>query len=305
MHCVSLPTHEYARLARAYLEKGKNAPGPDVLSLALTTRAYTKVVLRLRAQAEAEAKVIARLREEHGRACNACQQRGRSEHAGGGGGVSSRSSSPSTSSSHHHRDHHKKTHTRQGSSSTSTSASSCTCRHLRLKFRSPLFRPNRAALLRVFVPSPDGTWLSTSSVEECEAELRRSGTGVAKLLRVGDVVWDVALGDEGNVGRMVWDGGYLVVRLSLAFQDTDGVADMDTVTGSRLQVLAPGRAVSLLPQSRVLAVVLPPRDQDRRQRGTQPAGEPDRIRRREPMGQGDFGKPAAVAGERQGRDVSI
>lgn len=214
MHCVSLPTHEYARLARAYLEKGKNAPGPDVLSLALTTRAYTKVVLRLRAQAEAEAKVIARLREEHGRACNACQQRGRSEHAGGGGGVSSRSSSPSTSSSHHHRDHHKKTHTRQGSSSTSTSASSCTCRHLRLKFRSPLFRPNRAALLRVFVPSPDGTWLSTSSVEECEAELRRSGTGVAKLLRVGDVVWDVALGDEGNVGRMVWDGGYLVVCLS-------------------------------------------------------------------------------------------
>ena len=218
MHAVSMPTHEYARLARAYLNspKDKTAQGPDVLSLALTTRAYTKVVLRLRAQAEAEAKLIARLREEHGRTCG-CQQRGRLEKRRGGS--SSRSSSPSTSSSRQHertRDSRKKTHTRQGSSSTATSSASCTCRHLRPKFRSPLFRPNRAALLRVFVPSPDGTWLSTSSVEECEAELRRSGTGVAKLLRAGDVVWDVALGDEGNVGRMVWDGGYLVVCIFLS-----------------------------------------------------------------------------------------
>ncbi|KIO11865.1 hypothetical protein M404DRAFT_72833, partial [Pisolithus tinctorius Marx 270] len=45
---------------------------------------------------------------------------------------------------------------------------------------------------------------------ECEAELRRSGAGVAKLLRAGDVVWDIALGDERNIGRMVWDGNYLV-----------------------------------------------------------------------------------------------
>ncbi|KAL4063835.1 hypothetical protein V8B97DRAFT_2053041 [Scleroderma yunnanense] len=209
MRGISLPTHDYARLARAYLElpKGKDSQGPDVFSLALTTRAYTKVVLRLRAQAESEARVIARLREEHGRTCSvSCQQRGRLEK---GGCVSSRSSSP-TSSSHHQPRNQKKTHARQDSSSTSTSASSCTCSHLRPKFHSPLFRPNRTALLRVFVPSPDGTWLSTGSVEECEAELRRSGTGVAKLLRVGDVVWDVALGDEGNVGRMVWDGGYLV-----------------------------------------------------------------------------------------------
>jgi len=33
------------------------------------------------------------------------------------------------------------------------------------------------------------------------------------LLRVGDVVWDIALGDEGNVGRLAWDGRYLIVRL--------------------------------------------------------------------------------------------
>ncbi|KIJ91284.1 hypothetical protein K443DRAFT_655216, partial [Laccaria amethystina LaAM-08-1] len=29
-------------------------------------------------------------------------------------------------------------------------------------------------------------------------------------MRVGDVVWDVAVGDEGNVDRLVWDGSYLV-----------------------------------------------------------------------------------------------
>jgi hypothetical protein len=30
---------------------------------------------------------------------------------------------------------------------------------------------------------------------------------------VGDVVWDVAVGDEGDVDRLVWDGSYLVVSL--------------------------------------------------------------------------------------------
>ena len=76
-------------------------------------------------------------------------------------------------------------------------------------FRSPLFRPRRAPLLQVFVPSPEGDWLSDASVLECEAELKRAG--VLPLLRAGDIVWDVAVGDEGNVGRMVWDGSYLIV----------------------------------------------------------------------------------------------
>jgi hypothetical protein len=67
----------------------------------------------------------------------------------------------------------------------------------------------------VFVPSPEGEWLSDSSVVECEAELKRAG--VLKLLRVGDVVWDVAVGDEGNLGRMVWDGSYLVVSPLLLY----------------------------------------------------------------------------------------
>ena len=44
-----------------------------------------------------------------------------------------------------------------------------------------------------------------------DEQCRGVRTGVAKLLRAGDVVWDIALGDDGNVGRIVWNGGYLVV----------------------------------------------------------------------------------------------
>ncbi|KAE9392430.1 hypothetical protein BT96DRAFT_1000376 [Gymnopus androsaceus JB14] len=50
----------------------------------------------------------------------------------------------------------------------------------------PLFRVG--PLLRVFVPSPEGDWLSDASVLECEAELKHS-----------------------NVFKMViWDGSYLI-----------------------------------------------------------------------------------------------
>ncbi|KZP26765.1 hypothetical protein FIBSPDRAFT_731704 [Athelia psychrophila] len=75
-------------------------------------------------------------------------------------------------------------------------------------FRSPLFKLRRAPMLRVFVPSPDGDWLSDTSVLECEAQLRRAG--VTKLLRAGDVIWDIAVGDEGNIGKLIWDGNFLI-----------------------------------------------------------------------------------------------
>ena len=64
-------------------------------------------------------------------------------------------------------------------------------------------------MLQVFVPSPEGDWLSDASVLECEQELKRAG--VTRLLRAGDVVWDTAVGDEGNLGRLLWDGNYLIV----------------------------------------------------------------------------------------------
>lgn len=115
--------------------------------------------------------------------------------------VSSRAASPTSSYSHSRNHSHGKN---ERTSSTLSPGVS--------KFRSPLYRPGRAPVLRVFVPSPEGDWLSDASVVECEAELKRSG--VLKLLRVGDIVWDVAVGDEGNLGRLMWDGSYLVVRFS-------------------------------------------------------------------------------------------
>ena len=57
--------------------------------------------------------------------------------------------------------------------------------------------------------------MSDESVVDCEKELKRAG--VLPLLRVGDVVWDAAVGDEGNVGRLVWDGNYLIVSFRCSF----------------------------------------------------------------------------------------
>ncbi|KAF9814782.1 hypothetical protein IEO21_04940 [Rhodonia placenta] len=78
----------------------------------------------------------------------------------------------------------------------------------RADFQSPLVRLRRAPLLQVFVPSPEGAWLSDANVLACEGELQAAG--VMRLMRAGDVVWDIAVGDEANVGRMVWDGSYLI-----------------------------------------------------------------------------------------------
>jgi hypothetical protein len=81
----------------------------------------------------------------------------------------------------------------------------------RTAFNSPIYHTRRAPLLRVFVPSHDDKWLTDSNVVECEAELKRAG--IAHLLQPGDAVWDVAVGDENNAGRMVWDGTFLLVRI--------------------------------------------------------------------------------------------
>jgi hypothetical protein len=63
-------------------------------------------------------------------------------------------------------------------------------------FRSALYHARRAPLLRVFVPSAEGDWLTDDGVLECEAELEKAG--VRPFLREGDVVWDAAIGDEGQ-----------------------------------------------------------------------------------------------------------
>ncbi|CAK5274200.1 unnamed protein product [Mycena citricolor] len=191
MRGVSLPSHEYSRVADAYVQSF-NLP-PDVRdpvhltmarSLTSSTRAYTRVVLRLRAQAEREASDAAALKYSMPPPRRIVSN-----------GYSSSRSSPSRTSS-------------RAPSPTPFGGSHHSHPGHAAPFRSPLFKLRRAPLLRVFVPSPDGDWLSDKSVLECEAELKRAG--VLNLLRVGDVVWDIAVGDEGNVGRLIWDGSYLI-----------------------------------------------------------------------------------------------
>ncbi|KAF9455890.1 hypothetical protein BDZ94DRAFT_1315717 [Collybia nuda] len=206
MRGVSTPTHEYSRVAALYVHSLSIHPShrdpalyDTVNQLAAATRAYTRVVLRLRAQAEKEAS-LARAR-------------------GGGRAGSrppSRAPSPTMSSTFSHSNHsyssppplHRASIAAAGAAVPPNPTPPGTSAGGSGVFSSPLFRLRRAPLLRVFVPSPDGDWLSDKSVLECEAECRRAG--VAHLMRVGDVVWDVAVGDEGNVGRLVWDGSYLL-----------------------------------------------------------------------------------------------
>ena len=191
MRGVSTPTHEYARVAGLYVHSLSMHPNlrdeslNDMVNyLGASCRAYTRVVLRIRAQAEKEASMAA----ARGNVRNIYSP-------------PSRTPSPTMSSvSHSNHSHPSGGHTRLSPTTANYPVSALS---------SPLFRLGRAPLLRVFVPSPDGDWLSDKSVLACEAECRNAG--VTHIMRIGDVVWDVAVGDEGNVGRFVWDGSYLIV----------------------------------------------------------------------------------------------
>ncbi|KAJ2912819.1 hypothetical protein MD484_g7591, partial [Candolleomyces efflorescens] len=220
MRGVSTPSHEYARVAKMYVHSltvHPNIRDPSlehtVRCLTASARAYTRVMLRLRAQAEKEAS-LASSTNSGGRSGStppsASVRNGLANGAVGGtngyyGGMISRPGSRATSRapsptmsnfSHSHSHGTTPNMTYPGAASSTTS------------FRSPLFRLRRAPLLRVFVPSPEGDWLSDKSVLECEEECKRAG--VLHLMRMGDVVWDIAVGDEGNVGRLVYDGKYLI-----------------------------------------------------------------------------------------------
>ncbi|TFK93420.1 hypothetical protein K466DRAFT_478671 [Polyporus arcularius HHB13444] len=217
MHAVSLPQHQFARYADMYLHDRRQRE--VVRSLQAACRSYTRVVLRLRAQAEAEARVASAM----------ARDRARSPARGWGASTTSvnhvptpkksfsRSSSraPSPTSMFSRSQHgHGYGHSRAGSEQSLHHNPSVAQFHgpgsppMNSIFQSPLFRIRRAPLLQVFVPSPEGEWLSDASVLECEEELKRAG--VTHLLRAGDIVWDIAVGDEANVGRMVWDGSYLI-----------------------------------------------------------------------------------------------
>ncbi|OSD07928.1 hypothetical protein PYCCODRAFT_1441746 [Trametes coccinea BRFM310] len=215
MHGVSIPPHQWARYAEAYLQTENRERDRTqralIQSLQAACRSYTRVVLRLRAQAEAEARATGAgtasppTSPHRGRGLPSVKSTPSVNNVPLAKKSFSRSSSraPSPTSSYSHSHAHSfsptPTHTRSPSAAVSVGGGA---------FSSPLFRIRRAPLLQVFVPSPEGEWLSDASVVECEKELGRAG--VLGLLRPGDVVWDAAVGDEGNVGRMVWDGSYLI-----------------------------------------------------------------------------------------------
>lgn len=258
-----MPNHQYARLAGQWLLIRPPAPIDKTLqhimkSCAVSTRAYSRVVLRLRAQAEAaEADYIAK----HIPVASPSNGPVSSYKANGVGspsrGYSSRSSSraPSPAMSMFSRSHdgHSAVANHLAGSTTSLAP-----QQRGTPFRSPLFKLRRAPLLRVFVPSPDGDWLSDNSVLECEAQLKRAG--IIKLLRPGDIVWDVAVGDEGNVGRQVWDGNFLIV--SGVFLFFSACTDHDVPKGSRLFIFAIGRLATVHTRSSVLSILLPQSHQD-------------------------------------------
>lgn len=211
MRGVSVPVHIYSQTSFSVLSSPPSEENARLIrGMKKETRAFNRVVIRLRAQAEADSEQGAALR----RGQSIGQPQPQKQHSGpplswsagaaqGQGkhrSVSRQSSrAPSPTNSAWSQGVGSQVHLPLGSNPTSGG------------FKSPLFRLRRAPLLRVFVPSPEGDWLSDAGVLECETELRKAG--ILPLLRVGDVVWDTALGDEGNVGRLVWDGRYLIVGL--------------------------------------------------------------------------------------------
>lgn len=206
MRGVSIPTHEYARISEAYLQARSSRKDDRVVfteqarTMSFATRAYSRVIIRLRLQAEAVARNSTKMDavNNSARARSHLQQRNTNTSRS-----SSRAPSPNSNYSHNQAN----APSRPSSLHQSAPVSS------RDLFTSPIYRPRRAPLLRVFVPSPD-EWLSDASVLECESELKRAG--ISHLLRPGDAVWDVAVGDEGNAGRMIWDGAYLLVSLGIS-----------------------------------------------------------------------------------------
>jgi len=211
MRGVSKPVHVYAQTAFSILSSPPSEENARLIhDMKKETRAFNRIVIRLRAQAEADMEQNAvRRRRSIGQAQPPQRQNngpplswsaGKAQGQGGKHRSVSRQSSraPSPTNSMWSQGAGSQVHLPLGTTRTSGG------------FKSPLFRLRRAPLLRVFVPSPEGDWLSDAGVLECETELRKAG--ILPLLRVGDVVWDTALGDEGNVGRLVWDGRYLIVR---------------------------------------------------------------------------------------------
>ncbi|OAV97844.1 hypothetical protein, variant [Puccinia triticina 1-1 BBBD Race 1] len=74
------------------------------------------------------------------------------------------------------------------------------------RWDEPVYRPGKAALFKVWVPCVDH-WMSNEELAECERELWRSQ--IWSYLKKGDVCWNLANGDFGNEGKLLFDGRFL------------------------------------------------------------------------------------------------
>jgi hypothetical protein len=228
MRAVAIPPHRYADYAQDIMATrqhtsygyssglGTKSGSDDAKLYARISRSYTRIVLRLRAQAEAELEYVNSMNTADG-----CQDsRSRSPPSTHAPSSFTRSRNPSRPPS---RAGSIFSNDNYSSSRVSLSVSTSThtqqsCRPFRPKFRSTLYRPRHAPLLQVFVLSPEGPWMSDDTILDCETELKIACTGIKgrmskKLLRVGDIVWNCAIGDEANLGRSIWDGNFLIVRV--------------------------------------------------------------------------------------------
>ncbi|KAI9465833.1 hypothetical protein BJY52DRAFT_1202087 [Lactarius psammicola] len=211
MRGVSVPVHVYSQSAFSILFSPPSEENALLVrAMKKQTRAFNRVVIRLRAQAEADAEQGAAIR----RGQSIAQPQPQRQH---NGPPLSWSAGAAHGQNGKHRSVSRQSSRAPSPTNSAWSHGAGSQSHLPLGnapapapggFRSPLFRLRRAPLLRVFVPSSEGDWLSDAGVLECETELRKAG--ILPQLRVGDVVWDTALGDEGNTGRLVWDGRYLI-----------------------------------------------------------------------------------------------
>lgn len=75
------------------------------------------------------------------------------------------------------------------------------------KRKISIHKAGRAAQLKVWIPTSNSHWLSDQEVVECEREIWRGG--VTGQMKRGDVVWNIAMGDFGNEGKLIYDGRYL------------------------------------------------------------------------------------------------
>ncbi len=205
---INIPPHRFSEIADRYLLDNQDRyealeSSTLVRMMATSCRAYTKLVLRLRAQGELEQLIY----EQHSRER---ALRGARDNPSFESTEALSPPVPTKTSPHRRRrsistsrsvsrNHHRRP-SAAGSVANSIISSTHDARFQR--FRSPLHRLGHAPLLRVLVPSPEGHWLSDSNVIRCEEELRAAG--VTHLLKVGDVVWDVAVGEDGNLGKFLF-----------------------------------------------------------------------------------------------------